>query len=158
MLERTQRSVRKTTRIQADAALHNGTYQDPNMAKALVDPSEQSSIGVIASAAEMQELFVRYPKLQAQLYAIYDASLEHNHREQYPSNHRRDNSSRGRGQSCHRPCEYTPKQHWTPEKGIEKALKKFQWCLQVTDADAIGLEDFCKTVTKLRAAGQYNHT
>jgi hypothetical protein len=145
-------------KTQADAALQDGTHHEPDVAKLLVGISPLISVDAIASAAEIQELLVKYPKLHAQLHAIYDASLESDHTEQYTSNHRRDDSSRSRGRGYHRPYAHNPNQHRTVEKGFDKALKNLQWRLEATDADAIGLNDFCETVTKMRATEQNNHT
>ena len=142
-------------KFQDDSAPKDSLHQEPGIPKPFNEQNEQTSHGSVASAAKIQDLFVKYPQLQSQLRAIYHA-FQGDHAENNISTRTRNDSSRSHAQSCHNPSNHGPNQHWTAEKGIANGLKSLQLYLETTDADSIGLHEFCKTVTKLRAAEQSN--
>jgi zinc finger HIT domain-containing protein 3 len=135
-----------------DAPGRSRLYQEPSTEKALLDEGiDQSTNDSITSAPEVQELFIRYPKLRAQLRSIYEASLEHHHTDQHSNHSRGSNVSRGRGGGYHKGPDHVHKQQWTMERAINSGLKRLQWDLQASNIDPNGLAEFCKTIARIRA-------
>jgi zinc finger HIT domain-containing protein 3 len=134
-----------------DTPSRSRLHQELSTETALLDESiEQSTSNSIISAPEIQELFIRYPKLRTQLRSVYEATLEHHHIEQHSSHLRGSNANRGRGRGYHREPDHVYKQQWTTEKAINSGLKRLQRDLQASNTDSNGLAEFCKTVARIR--------
>ncbi|ERF70281.1 hypothetical protein EPUS_06322 [Endocarpon pusillum Z07020] len=136
-----------------DAAATETLYQESSDSEPVVGRAQQSVIDSITNAAEVQELFVRYPKLRTQLRGIYEASLKHDESEQHSCYQRESNTHHSRTRGYYK----DDKQHWTPEKGIQAGLKKLHMCLRASDADFSGLKEFCKVITRFQPAGSQLH-
>ena len=131
-----------------DAAAKDTLYQESSDSKPVIKRAQQIAIESITNAAEVQELFVRYPKLRTQLRGIYEASLKHDGSEQHSHYQRESNTHHSRARGYYKNPIYVHKQHWTPEKGIQTGLKKLHMCLRASDADFSGLKEFCKVITR----------
>jgi len=132
-----------------DAPSRSRLHQEPST-ETLGTPIEQCTSDSIISAPEVQELFIRYPKLRTQLRSVYEASLEHHHIEQHSTQPRGSYGTRGRGRGYHREPDHVHKRQWTTEKAINSGLKRLQWDLQASDTDSGGLAEFCKTIARFR--------
>ncbi|KAF7511907.1 hypothetical protein GJ744_003140 [Endocarpon pusillum] len=136
-----------------DAAATDSLYQESRDSEPVVGRAQQSAIDSITNAAEVQELFVRYPKLRTQLRGIYEASLKHDESEQHSRYQGESNTHHSRTRGYYKDAVYVHKQHWTPEKGIQTGLNKLHMCLRASNADFRGLKEFCKVTTGFQQAG-----
>jgi zinc finger HIT domain-containing protein 3 len=135
-----------------DAPSRSRLRQEPSTETALLDePTEQSTSDSIINAPEVQELFIRYPKLRTQLRSIYEASLEDHHIDQHSSHHMGRHATRGHGRGYPREPGHVHKKQWTIDKAINSGLKRLQWDLQTSEPDSNGLAEFCKTIARIQA-------
>lgn len=109
----------------------------------------------ITNAPEIQELFIKHPKLRTQMRSIYQAFLQGYHPEQPSSYH---SISGGHVRHDYRGPGHVHNQHQSPEKGYDNGLKRLQWHIDIMNTDSIGLREFCKTITKLRLMDLESHS
>lgn len=101
----------------------------------------------LVADGEVQKLFTRYPRLQAQLRKIYQATLEPNQSASGPSDSRISASRyRGRGRGTNSRHDRDEIQRWTPERGFARGLYCIRSQQQSDRADANGLKDFSELV------------
>lgn len=142
----------KQPEISNEPALHNDLAGEAVARKPLEPLGGLLSLDSITSRPELQELFMKYPKLQDQVRGIYESSID-----QHSSLPRASNTFRGRGRGFHQGVDRISNQQWTKEKGIDNGVRRLQQHLKAGSAHSDGLVEFCKTIKTLRVGNSHSH-
>jgi zinc finger HIT domain-containing protein 3 len=138
--------------VHVDAAVTNDIDQNPVALNLSSGCRETLSIDAIISKPEILELLKKYPKLRNQLRNIYEATIAQHDMQQQSNRYEDRKSSHSNGRGYHKGSNHVQNQHWTHERVVDKGLEKLQWYLEANAVDSIGISEFCKTTTELRAS------